>query len=78
MLHLRPALSFGKKEGTGKLAELQEGFGACETYTRWVGGSEPYKSALTNSLQTYCEGVNGAYPKKIGGGSMARELMLGV
>jgi hypothetical protein len=78
MSHLRPALLFGKKEGTGKLAELQEGFGACETYTRWVGGSEPYKSALTNSLRTYCEGVNGAYPKKIGGGAMARELMLGV
>jgi hypothetical protein len=34
--------------------------------------------ALTSMLRTYCEGVNGAYSKKIGGGAMARELVLGV
>jgi hypothetical protein len=78
MLHLRLALLFGKKEGTGKLAELQDGFGACHTYTCWVGCSEPYKTALTSMLRTYCIGVNGAYPKKIVGGAMARELILGV
>jgi hypothetical protein len=78
MSHLRPSTLYGKNSGQGKLAELEDGFGTCSTYNKWVGGSGPYKTALTRQLRTYWDGVNGAYPKKTGGGAMARKLILGV
>jgi hypothetical protein len=76
--HLRPATLYGKNGKHGKLAALKDGFGACETYDRWVGGFDLYRTALTGQLKTYCEGVKEAYPKKTGGGAMARKLILGV
>jgi hypothetical protein len=62
----------------GKLVELEDGFGAYKMYNRWVGGSDAYKTALARQLQVYCEGTNGAYPKKTGGGAMSPELILRV
>jgi hypothetical protein len=70
MLRLRPLTLYGKNGRQGKLAELEVGFGACTMYNKWVGGSDPYKTALTRQSRTYCEGVNGAYPKKTGGGAV--------
>jgi hypothetical protein len=53
MSNLRTSTLYGKNGGQGKLAELEDGFGACSTYNKWVGGSDPYKMGLNRQLRTY-------------------------
>jgi hypothetical protein len=58
MSHLRPALLFGKPNGT--LAAMEEGFGACGSHTEWLGtGLDSYSTLMTNHLTEFIAGVNG-------------------
>ena len=78
MSHDRPRVLFRRSHGTGELVPLEEGFGACPTYEKWIGGSESYKTKLAKMLNTYLLGIGGSLPSTGGGPSaaFARELVV--
>jgi hypothetical protein len=79
MSHDRPKVLFGKSGGTGKLVLLEDGFRACPTHAKWIGGSESYKAKLSKMLvNTYLLGVSGSLPPMGGGPAavFAREVVV--
>jgi hypothetical protein len=76
MSHERPTSLYGKKDGTGDLALLEDGFGACLTYLKWTSGSESFKSRTTGKLKYFCDGVLGSLSGQRGEWvSLARALL---
>jgi hypothetical protein len=59
MTHVRPELLYSKK-GSGELGRLESGFCACPTYSTWITGTECFRGQMTDMLEKFLNGVQGA------------------
>lgn len=63
MTHVRPELLYTKK-GSGELGRLEAVFCGCPTYTIWITGSECFQGQMTDMLENFLDGIQGAMDQR--------------
>jgi hypothetical protein len=59
MTHIRPELLYSKK-GTGEIGRLEDGFCGCPSYAIWITGTECFQGQMTDMLENFLRGIEGA------------------
>jgi hypothetical protein len=59
MTHIRPELLYSKK-GSGEIGRLEDGFCGCPSYTIWITGTECFRGQMTDMLEKFLRGIEGA------------------
>jgi hypothetical protein len=77
MSHSRRACLYAKG-GVGVPVDLEEGFGACSSYSQWISGVESLKKTLNKQMKDFAAGVLGNVDTNAGGALLAKALMADV